>query len=69
MPLAALSLAGCVTVRSEYVCPRLEEYSKTQQTRLANELDAAPQDAIWPKFIIDYSRHRTACRAIEDDDE
>jgi hypothetical protein len=64
-----MSLTACVTGGSRaYVCPPIQTYPKAFQDRLAAELQAAPKGAAWAKAIIDYSKHRQACRLISGDD-
>lgn len=65
LALASLSLASCGT--ANFSCPTLKEYSLRDQRKLADELESAPSNAVWPKFIVDYSGLRDACRVVQND--
>ena len=70
--IATISLTGCVTVRSEVsnnvtvktVCPEMVNYDRATQERLAKEIAELPKGALLPELLIDYSKLRDICRAI-----
>jgi hypothetical protein len=45
------------------VCPPLREYDSAFMSRLADEMDAAPEDSAMVKAIVDYRRLRDVVRA------
>ena len=61
-------LTGCVRESSSpvTVCPPLKEYTRKFQLKLADEIEAASMDAIFPIALQDYAllRHqvRAGCR-------
>lgn len=62
-------LAACVTGRSEEPltqlrCPPLASYSKDEQKKLGEELSQLPPGSSLPRAMVDYSKLRDACRAI-----
>jgi hypothetical protein len=59
--LAVLCASGCGAADCE--CPPLIEYSVPDQRRLASELDAAPLEATWPRYVADYAQLRAMTRA------
>lgn len=63
--LAALSVAGLASCAGQAVseCPPLVAYDQATLDRLADELEAAPADAAWPAFIVDYRALRDQIRA------
>jgi hypothetical protein len=62
--LLTMSISGCATAGSEPVCPQLIEYSKADQAKAADELQALPADSIVrAKFMPDYGRMRAEVRA------
>ena len=48
------SLIGCATPTVVTDCPVVVEYEQEFEDQLANELTAAPQDAAWPRAMVDY---------------
>ena len=58
-------LTGCAGTASRPLCPGLVDYPPDLQDALADELQAAPPGAVWPRFIVDYGALRAGCRAIE----
>lgn len=66
MPLAiAVSLlTGCATVNSdlESLCPSIRAYDKVFQRKLADEIEAAPADAVFPDALQDYAVLRAQIR-------
>lgn len=62
--LAAFLVAGCLkTVVSE--APPLVEYDQATLNQLADEIEAAPPGAVWPRFIVDYRVLRDQIRASQ----
>lgn len=47
-------------------CPRLKEYTREQQTAVANELELLPRDAMTRVFIADYGGLRDQVRACRE---
>jgi hypothetical protein len=62
--LALISLSACETAsfNSACVCPPIKEYSREFQTILANEIEVAPANAVWPLILQDYAITRAALR-------
>lgn len=58
-------LTGCASTASRPLCPALVEYPGAVQDALADELQAAPPGAVWPRFVVDYGALRAGCRALE----
>ena len=61
-------LASCAAGSSEpstNACQAvtLQTYTKAEQARVADEMDAAPAGATWPGWITDYGRLRSGVRA------
>ena len=71
LPVIALaSLASCAPASSEGGAPGcvrlpVANYSLLEQRRLADEIDAAPDAALWPFWIADYGALRKAARAAQ----
>lgn len=69
LPLLAavlLSLNGCATAVSDPgACPVPVVYSRDQQARAADELEALPADSVLALMIEDYGRERARLRACE----
>lgn len=68
--LLLISIGGCATGPDESDttsdCPPLIVYSKDQQTRLADELDALPAGAVMiRRWIADYILTRDQLRACQ----
>lgn len=64
--LATLALLAALSACAERVvseCPPLLEYDPAMLDQLASELEAAPADAVWPAFIVDYRALRDQIRA------
>lgn len=55
--IAMFGLTGCVPGGSERhaACPPLAEYSRTDQARVANEVDALPGGLIIVQMLSDYT--------------
>ncbi len=70
LAIAAALSSGCATGASEAPppCVRLPlvAYSQTTQTRVADEIEAAPPSAAWPRLIADYGTLRAAGRAAQE---
>lgn len=68
--LAAVTpwLTSCATASSSpapSVCPRIVEYSKEFQGRLADEIQALPQGSALLDAMLDYRRLRGELRACQ----
>lgn len=65
LALAVSLLAACVTANSDpaCVCPPIKEYDREFQRKLADEIEAAPDNAIWPLVVQDYALIRNTVRA------
>lgn len=61
----AMLLSGCVTDRSEYMCPPLKQYKKETQQQAAKELDQLPPNSTVARLVVDYGQLRDACRALK----
>ncbi len=62
--IAMLWLSGCATVSSDpmAVCPPIVEYSDTDQTRAAMEIEALPDGAMVVRMLGDYAVLRDQAR-------
>ena len=62
--IAMLLLVGCATVSSDTqaVCPPIVEYSTSDQTRAAIELEALPDGAMVVRMLSDYAVLRDQAR-------
>jgi hypothetical protein len=64
-------LAGCGTETSSVPVPNpcgaltLQTYTAAQQSKVADEMDAAPATAEWPAFVRDYGALRSEVRACQ----
>ena len=60
LALAVSLLAACATENSDpaCVCPPIKKYDREFQSRLADEIEEAPVDAVWPLAIQDYAKSR-----------
>ena len=59
-------LSGCAGVGSDgrhSACPPVVEYSRTEQTRVADEVAALPEDAVITEWLADYAVLREQARA------
>ena len=65
--IAAISLTGCGTVRSEdgrlATCPPVVEYGREFQARAADELALLPDDSAIAEMLSDYSVMRNQAKA------
>lgn len=66
--LAVICLSGCAQGGSEApvnACALLplRSYPAAEQGRVADEIDAAPASAAWPRWIKDYGTVRAEVRA------
>ena len=63
---ATIFLTGCATGGSDApsgVCPPVVEYSRTEQTRVAEEVAALPEGALIVGWLADYAVLRDQARA------
>ena len=60
--LCAVVLASCSETRI-VVMPPLVEYTEAERLQLADEMEAAPETAVWPRMIVDYRVLRAQIRA------
>lgn len=62
--IVMLWLVGCATVSSDTqaVCPPIVEYSTSDQTRAAIELEALPDGAMVVRMLSDYAVLRDQAR-------
>ena len=62
--IAMLWLSGCATVSSDALppCPPIVEYSTSDQTRAAIELEALPDGAMVVRMLSDYAVLRDQAR-------
>lgn len=69
--LSLLPLAACETGRfnNPYQEIELESYSRADDNKLADEMENAPPDAVYPKFIRGYKNLRGQVRAIQERDK
>lgn len=56
-------LTGCATGASSVVCPPLRDYTPEEQAQVADEIEAAPDEAFWPEMLTDYGGLRAQVRA------
>lgn len=68
--IATTLLAGCATAPSDArptarAVPVLVEYSRADQARAADELDALPTDSVVGRMIGDYGNLRDQVRVLE----
>lgn len=63
--LAASLLTACAGASSNpaITCPPIKEYSREFQRKLANEIEAASDDAAFPVAVQDYGLLRAQCLA------
>ena len=66
--LVCLLLAGCATTTPvpvvHTVCAvTVKPYTAAEQNKVADEMAAAPANAVWPLWITDYGKERAALRA------
>lgn len=66
--LAASLLTACAGANSNPVttCPPIKEYSREFENKLADEIEAASSNAVWPLAMQDYSRLREQIRVCID---
>ena len=68
LPVIAVSLlTACATGSSDpaCVCPPVKKYDRNFQTQLAEEIEAAPLDAVFPVALQDYAVMRAQARACK----
>ena len=58
-------LAACAMGNSDpaCVCPPVKQYDRAFQTKLAQEIEAAPEDVAFPIALQDYALMRAQARA------
>lgn len=58
--LAASLLTACAGASSNHItaCPPIKEYDRKFQNKLADEIEAAPENAVWPLVVMDCSMLR-----------
>ena len=64
--IATLFLTGCAGVGSDTppgVCPPVVAYSQAEQSRLASEITALPEDTLIIGWLADYAVLRDQARA------
>lgn len=65
LPLSACAVASSSPSFNACVDLQLKSYSVKQQMVVADEMQAAPQNALWPRFVQDYAALRMAVRACQ----
>lgn len=75
--LASLMISGCATLQNltpkqektlslvVTKCPILTKYTPAQLQKAADELESLPTESQIAKMVVDYSKIRAACRAVE----
>lgn len=69
LPAIGMSLlAACATGSFDpaCVCPPVKEYDRAFQTQLAEEIEAAPEDTVFPVALQDYALMRAQARACRE---
>lgn len=65
---AMISLSGCATGSSDrwagLVCPPVVEYSREEQRRAADEVEALPEDSVIVGWLVDYAVLRGQVRSF-----
>ncbi len=64
LAIPLLWLTGCVTA-GDCNALALARYDRALEQRLADELDAAPPAALWPRIVTDYAGLRDQVRACQ----
>lgn len=64
LALAASLLTACAGANSNPItaCPPIKEYSREFQHKLADEIEAAPANAVFPVALQDYAMLRNQIR-------
>lgn len=68
LPVLAVSLlTACAGANSNpaTTCPPIKEYDRKFQNKLADEIEAASPDAVFPVVVQDYSLLRDQCLASD----
>lgn len=60
---SALALSGCGQTAVKTVCPPIINYDVPFLNKLADELDAAPDDSAMVRAVLDYRALRDMIRA------
>lgn len=59
LAVGMIFLTGCATGSSEWratgVCPPVVEYSREEQQRMAEEIEALPEDSVIVGWLADYA--------------
>jgi len=59
LAVGMIFLTGCATGSSEHgartYCPPVVEYSREEQRRVADEVEALPEDAVIIRWLADYA--------------
>ena len=67
LAVGMIFLTGCATVSSEHgartYCPPLVEYSREEQRRVAEEVEALPENTTILEWLADYAVLREQARA------
>lgn len=69
LAVGMIFLNGCATGSSEWrakgVCPPVVEYSRDEQRRMAEEVEALPEDSVIVGWLADYAVLRGQVRACQ----
>jgi hypothetical protein len=67
LAIAVSLLAACATANSDpaCVCLPIKKYDREFQRKLADEIEAAPRNAVWPLAIQDYGLIRNIVRGCK----
>lgn len=69
LAVGMIFLTGCATGSSEWratgVCPPVVEYSRDEQRRMAEEVEALPEDSVIVGWLADYAVLRGQVRACQ----
>lgn len=67
LAIAVSLLTACATANSDpaCVCPPIKKYDQEFQRKLADEIEAAPENVVWPLAIQDYGLIRNIVRGCK----
>lgn len=69
LAVGMIFLNGCATGSSDWratgVCPPVVEYSRDEQRRMAEEVEALPEDSVIVGWLADYALLRGQVRACQ----
>lgn len=69
LAVGIIFLTGCATGSSEWratgVCPPVVDYTRDEQRRMAEEVEALPQDSVIVGWLVDYAVLRGQVRACQ----